>query len=94
LGLYIITHVGSTIWVEFSGVRASSLNPGKQSHIPALGEKMGPTPGLATREPTGQTETQARQEVQPASAKGIPEKVLTTVSMPLKAKSSMPEPCW
>ena len=65
-----------------------------QSHIPALGEKMGPTPGLATREPTGQTATQARQEVQPASAKGIPEKVLTTVSMPLKAKSSMPEPCW
>jgi len=55
---------------------------------------MGPTPGLATREPTGQTVTQARQEVQPVSAKGIPEKVLTTVSIPLKAKSSMPEPCW
>ena len=64
-----------------------------RSHIPALGEKIRGTSGLATREPTGQTATQAKHEVQPASAKGIPEKVLTTVSMPLKAKSSMPEPC-
>ena len=61
--------------------------------MPALGKKMGPTPGLAIRAPTGQTLTQARQEVQPASAKGIPEKVLTTVSIPLNAKSSIPEPC-
>jgi hypothetical protein len=75
-------------------IRASALNLVKQSYIPALGENMGGTPGLAIREPTGQMATQARQEVQPASAKGIPEKVLTTVSMPLKAKSSMPEPCW
>ena len=47
---------------------------------------MGATPGLATSEPTGQTATQTRQEVQPASANDIPGKVLTTVSMPLKAK--------
>jgi hypothetical protein len=80
--------------VESSEAKASPLHLSKQSHIPALGKKMGPTPGLATREPTGQTVTQARQEVQPVSAKGIPEKVLTTVSIPLKAKSSMPEPCW
>jgi hypothetical protein len=53
---------------------------------------MGPTPGLATSEPTGQTPTQARQAVQPASANGIPEKVLTMVSMPLKANSNIPEP--
>ena len=45
--------------------------------------KIGPTPVLATSEPTGQTPTQARHAVQPASASGIPEKVLTTVSMPL-----------
>ena len=62
-------------------------------YIPALGIKIGPTPGLAVREPTGQALTQARQEVHSASAKGMPEKVLTTVSIPLKAKSSIPEPC-
>jgi hypothetical protein len=80
--------------VELSEAKVSPLHLSEQSHIPALGEKMGPTPGLATSEPTGQTVTHARQEVQPASAKGMPEKVLTTVSIPLKAKSSMPEPCW
>jgi hypothetical protein len=52
-------------------------------YIPALGIKIGPTPDLTVSEPTGQTVTQAKQEVQPASASGIPEKVLTTVSMPL-----------
>jgi hypothetical protein len=51
--------------------------------MPALGIKMGPTPDLTTKEPTGQTVTQARHEVQPASASGMPAKVLTTVSIPL-----------
>lgn len=44
---------------------------------------MGPTLDLTVSEPTGQTVTQARQEVHPASASGIPAKVLTIVSIPL-----------
>jgi hypothetical protein len=78
--------------VAAASYRLSDLVPGKsnsasseawQSQIPALGIKIGPTPDLTVSEPTGQTVTQAKQEVQPASASGIPEKVLTTVSMPL-----------